>query len=157
MHDGRPRRTGRRGPHKATEQNLWRAALTYLRRTASSADNLERVLMRRVERSARAHGTDRKQGAAAVSAIMRRLGRAGLIDDRRYAEARAAALVERGISTRGIRARLTAKGVAPEVIEQALGALAGGADEAELRAARGLARRRRLGPYRLAGERARHR
>ncbi len=74
MQDGGRRRTGRRGPHKASEASLWRAAVGYLRRSASSADNLERVLRRRVERSARAHGTDRDEGAAAVREIMRRLG-----------------------------------------------------------------------------------
>lgn len=157
MQDGGRGRTGRRGPYKASEASLWRAAVGYLRRSASSADNLERVLRRRVERSARAHGTDPDEGAVAVREIMRRLGDAGLIDDRSYAEARAATLLARGISLQGIRARLRAKGVAPEVMDEALGGLAGGAAQADLEAARRLARRRRLGPHRPDAERARHR
>ena len=141
----------RRGPHKATEDGLQRAALDYLRRNASSEDNLRGVLMRRVARSARAHGTDPTQGAAMVAEIVRRLRRAGLLDDRRYASARAEALNRRGVSGRGIRARLAAKGVAREVIEQALAGLDA---DAELVAALRLARRRRLGPYRPPPERA---
>lgn len=145
--DQEPRR---RGPYKATEAHLERAALAYLRRATSSVDNLRVVLMRRVARSARAHGTDAEQGAALVDEVIRRLHRAGLLDDRRYASTRAEALNRRGVSRRGIRARLAAKGVTPEVIERALGALGG---DAELAAARRLARRRRLGPYRLPAER----
>ncbi len=86
-----------------------------------------------------------------VAEIVRQLRHAGLLDDRRYASARAESLNRRGVSGRGIRARLAAKGVAPEVIEQAL---AGLATDAELAAALRLARRRRLGPYRRPAERA---
>ena len=49
----------RRVPRKATPKRLERVALHYLERYSSSSENLRRVLMRRVERSARAHGTDR--------------------------------------------------------------------------------------------------
>ena len=141
----------RRGPHKATGEGLQRAALGYLRRTASSEDNLRGVLLRRVARSALAHGTDPAQGAAMVAEILRRLRRTGLLDDARYASARAESLNRAGVSGRGIRARLAAKGVAPEVVEQALAGLAA---DAELAAALRLARRRRLGPYRRPAERA---
>ena len=47
----------RRLPRKATPKRLQRVALHYLERYSSSSENLRRVLMRRVERSALVHGT----------------------------------------------------------------------------------------------------
>jgi len=55
----------RRPPKKATATHLGNVALWYLQRFAASADSLRKVLMRRVEKSARAHGTDREEGAPA--------------------------------------------------------------------------------------------
>jgi regulatory protein len=152
-HPARARGASRRGPRRATAQHLEDAALHYLERFASSATHLRRVLMRRVERSARIHGTDRAEGAALVEDLLGRFERSGLLDDRVYAEGRAAALFRRGTAPRAIRAALRAKGVASETIEAALGTLGAGAD-AELTAAAALARRRRLGPYRPAEARA---
>lgn len=152
-HVAKTRGARRRGPKRATKKHLENAALHYLERFASSAAHLRRVLMRRVERSARVHGTDRAEGAALVADIVARFERSGLLDDRVYAEGRAAALFRRGTAPRAIRATLRAKGVAGEAIEAALGALGAGAD-AELAAATALARRRRLGPYRPAEARA---
>lgn len=143
----------RRGPRRATAKHLENAALHYLERFASSAAHLKRVLMRRVERSARVHGTDRTEGAALVEALVARFVRAGLVDDRVYAEGRVAALFRRGTAPRAIRAALRAKGVAGATIEGALGTLDAAGDP-ELRAAAALARRRRLGPFRPAEARA---
>jgi len=143
----------RRGPRRATAKHLENAALHYLERFASSAAHLKRVLMRRVERSARVHGTDRAEGAALVEALVARFERAGMVDDRVYAEGRVAALFRRGTAPRAIRAALRAKGVAGETIEAALGTLDAAGDP-ELTAATALARRRRLGPFRPADARA---
>lgn len=147
---GRPRR----GPWRATPQYLERAALFYLERYASSAENLRRVLRRKVERSARAHGTDREAGFAAVDALVARFARSGLVDDRRYAEGKAASLHRRGGSARAIRAALTAKGVPADEIDVAITALQDAAADPELAAACAFARRRRLGPWRRPEDRA---
>jgi len=136
----------RRGPRKATPKHLENAALHYLGRFASSAENLKRVLMRKVQRSARHHGTDADEGRAAVERLVERFQRAGLVDDAVYAAARAATLHRRGASARLIAAKLREKGVAAEIVESALATLGAGAD-AELVAAVTLARRRRLGPF----------
>ena len=58
----------RRLPRQATAAYLENAALHYLERFASSSANLRRVLMRKVARSARAHGTDPAEGAGLVDA-----------------------------------------------------------------------------------------
>ena len=84
---------------------------------------------------------------------MRLIVASGLVDDRRYAEARTASLRRRGGSARLIVAKLAAKGVEREV---AAAALAGDTDADERAAAKALARRRRLGPYRTR-DRAVHR
>lgn len=147
-------RRPRSGPKPATPERLEKSALAYLERYASSAAHLRRVLMRRVDRSARAHGTDRAEGAAHVDALIARYRSAGLLDDARFAEGRIVSLRRQGASARKIKAALKVKGVADAVIDGALGdhaARAGRAGAADdLAAALALARRRRLGPYRMA-------
>ena len=150
----------RRQPKPVTEQRLHNAALYYLERYASSSGNLRRVLMRRVERSARLHDTDREDGARMVEALLRRFQDSGLLNDGQYAEARAASLFRQGCSLRAIRGRLYEKGVAEADIEQALTALGEeqGAEGQDLDRAAALtcARRRRLGPFRGGNREAFH-
>lgn len=157
-------------PKPVSERRLENVALFYLQRFAASAETLRRVLRRRVERSARVHGTDRAQGNAMAEAVVARMLAAGLIDDRAFACARAARLHARGALPRLISAHLKARGIAAELVEEALAELqaasAGGTDEDAHRRGRGaaedvafraavnLARRRRLGPFRRAEERA---
>ncbi len=150
--NGSERRRERRrlGPRKATPSYLEKAALFYLERYAAPAEHLRRLLLAKVARSARVHQTDAEAGAAAVTELIARLTRAGLLDDAAYAMARARSLARRGASARGIRSRLLHKGVAPDLIDQALAGLAETAGEPELAAALTFARRRRLGPYRAA-------
>ena len=72
---GQPR--NRRGPKKATPAYLKKAALFYLERYAAPAGHLRRLLLAKVARSARVHGTDPEDGAAAVEALIGRLTTAG--------------------------------------------------------------------------------
>ncbi|MEE8505667.1 MAG: RecX family transcriptional regulator [Kiloniellales bacterium] len=140
--------TRRRGPRKATPDYLRNAALYYLGRYESSAAHLRRLLLAKVDRSARFHGTERAAGAACVEGLIAGFLEGGLLDDARYAEGRALVLYRRGNSARAIRAGLALKGVDAELIEQALAKLAAQAADPELAAALAYARRRRLGPYR---------
>ncbi len=144
---------GRRPPKKATAKHLENVALWYLQRFAASAASLRLVLMRRVDKSVRAHDTDRAEGTALVDDIVARFRASGLLDDRVYAEGRARSLHRRGVSVRGIRARLRAKGVGAEDIEAALAVLREHAAEPDLTAAIAYASRRRIGPYRRGGDR----
>jgi regulatory protein len=148
------RKNPRRGPRPATPERLEKAALHYLERYATSAENLRRVLMRRVHRSAALHGTDPDAGAEAVDGLIERYGRAGLLDDLGYATGRAVGLHRQGKSARYIRGALSAKGVAAEDIDAALDALREeiGLQDGDLAAAVNYARRRRIGPWRR-GER----
>lgn len=142
-----------RGPLK--KSSLENAALHYLERHASSVEGLRRVLARRVERAAREQRCEREEAAAWVEDIVARFAGSGLVDDRVFAEGKVASRRRRGESAIRIRLALRQKGVDSEVID---GALAGedGDDRAaaELDAAWRLAKRRRLGPYRVAEARA---
>jgi regulatory protein len=126
---------------------LERWAIAYLGRYASSAENLRRVLIRRVRR----HSSEAAQRATAmIESLVARYQEAGLLDDPAYAAGRVASLHRRGGSLRVIRARLAAKGLAPEVVADALSGLRATAPDPDLAAACAFARRRRLGPYRRA-------
>ncbi len=145
-----------------TPERLERAALRYLERFAASVASLRRVLVARVDRSAAVHGTDRAQGVAWVDALLVRYQASGLLDDGVYAEAKAASLRRRGLSGRAIRERLAVRGVVAETAKAALARTDldrdGDTDEsADETAARALARRRRLGPFRPPEQRALHR
>jgi len=138
----------RRKPRKATPKRLENAALHYLARYSSLAENLRRVLMRRVDRSTRQHGTDPEEGTAFVDDLIARYSKAGLLNDTRFAEGRARSLLERGVSPRAIRLRLREKGVASETVEAVLLDLVEDKGDIEWAAAVALAKRRRIGPFR---------
>jgi regulatory protein len=146
--------TRRRGPKPVTPAHLEKVALYYLERFASSSANLRRVLIRKVKRSAAAHGTDAEEGENLVDEIIARYLAAGLLDDRTYAEHKAMSLRLRGASSVGIRGKLAVKGVEPELIVETLSQLDQEKRDGELAAAAALVRRRRLGPYRAAATRS---
>ena len=124
---------------------LERWALHYLGRYASSAENLRRVLTRRVRR----RSPDAVQPAAAlIDALVARYRESGLLDDAAYAAARVQSLHRRGESMRAMRARLAAKGVSAADAADAVSGLRAAAPDPDLAAACAFARRRRLGPFR---------
>lgn len=127
---------------------LEKAALAYLERFASSAENLSRVLMRRVERAARAGISDRDEGRRLVDALVARYCARGLLDDRLYAEGRARSLHRQGRPRAEIARRLAAKGVASDDIDAAIESLSQDVADVDLAAAVAFARRRRIGPFR---------
>ncbi len=129
---------------------LRRSALAYLARYAAPAAHVRRILRRRLERGA-ARGDEIRAGEEDIDAVLVDLARMGLIDDRAWAEAQARALRRRGTSARGLAARLSSKGLARAETERLL---VDEDDEAELKAAQMLARRRRLGPWRAPSTRA---
>jgi regulatory protein len=122
------------------------AALRYLARYAATQTGLMRVLMRRVDRWARAAAAEPDAVAAAkqaAQAVVARLADAGVVDDAAFAAGRARSLARAGRSRRAIAAHLAAKGV-PAPLTAALP----DDPEAEFAAALAYARRRRIGPFR---------
>jgi regulatory protein len=128
-------------------------ALDYLGRYASSAENLRRVLLRRVRRRFPENATEARP---LIDALVVRYRESGLLDDAAYAAARVHSLHRRGASLQAIRARLAGKGVAAAEITGAVSELRLAGVDTDLAAACAFARRRRLGPYRrAAADRAR--
>jgi len=143
-------RQKKRTPRKVTAKYLDNAALYYLSRYATSAKNLRRVMMRKIQLSASHHGTDPEDGAALLDAMIARFLDSALLDDAAYARTKAAGLHRRGNSARVIRGKLSQKGVGNDDISAALDALRDDLTDGlnpELAAAITLARRRRLGPF----------
>lgn len=155
----KPAKSPRKIPRKPNPASLERAALHYLERFASSAENLRRVLSRKVERAARHHeDIDREAAVGWIDDLIDRYRQSGLLDDKVYAEARTTSLHRRGASARKIRLSLAQKGVAAATVEAALADLGERVEgDAELQAAIALTRRRRLGAYRPAAARADYR
>jgi regulatory protein len=148
-----PRKSrGRREKRALTATALENAALYYLGRFATSSANLRRVLLRKVARAAEQEG-DPKAGARLVDELIARYLRSGLLDDRAYAAQAAASLARRGRSRFSIGGRLAQKGVASDLVKEALKGLDDGGSS-EIAAACALVRRRRLGPYRSPAARS---
>jgi regulatory protein len=139
-----------RVPRRISPAYLQRAALHYLERYSVPAAQLRRVMARKIALSCRHHGEDPAIHAAALDDVVARCIASGLIDDRRFAEARAVTLRRRGQSQRTVAAKLAAKGVSRELVAEV--AVVEAADERA--AARVAAKRRRLGPWRAEEARA---
>ena len=125
---------------------LERWALFYLSRYASSAENLRRVLQRRVRR--RTGEEVARRAAGLIDALVERYRAAGLLDDAAYAAGRARSGVLLGRSMHRITAGLRAKGIAAEAAAAAVAELRDQYGDPEIVAACAFARRRRLGPFR---------
>jgi len=132
-----------------TQDRLTRSALHYLERYASSEANLRRVLERKVLKACTALELDPSDFSGLIETVVASCVRNGLINDRTYAETKAAGLRRRGGSARKIEAQLAAKGVDRETIETVLQ----DTDQSDDDAAWVFARRRRLGPYRSSDKR----
>ena len=132
--------------------SLYQAALRHLARYATTEAGLRRVLIRRIDRWARAQ-TDPEASEpvadaarTAVDGVVERLVAAGALSDAAFAKHRAQSLTRGGRSARAVEARLVAKGVASDMARAASAA----DDETELAAALVLVRKRRIGAYRAA-------
>jgi len=127
---------------------LERWALFYLGRYASSAENLRRVLRRRVRRRLGDEREALPEIAALIDALVERYRGVGLLDDMAYATGRARGELSRGRSMRQITAGLRAKGVDMGDATSVITGLREEHGDLDLVAACAFARRRRLGPFR---------
>ncbi len=160
----RPSRPAGPPPSDATLRD---AGLAYLARYAATEAALTRALGRVVDRWARramaddaitgsteadAVAAQAAQARALVRGVVIRLATAGAVSDSAFAESRTRSLVRGGRSRRAVAAHLAAKGVGAETARAALEA----EETDELTAALVLARRRRIGPFRVGdGDRLR--
>lgn len=141
---------------------LREVALAHLARFGTTRQGVEQVLQRRLARWAQkairagdCPDLVAEQVAAlqsVVAEVVDDMVRLGAVDDAVFARSRVRRLVRSGRSGRAVQAHLAAKGVAPELRDEALDTAVGtlGSTERELCAALVLARKRRLGPFALS-------
>ncbi len=91
-----------------------------------------------------------RQLYAGITQIVEKYKKAGILSDAAYAEMKVDSLRRRGLSRSAIEKKLGMKGVSHTLVSTALKENAAEAtpEEAELKAARAFAKRKRLGPYR---------
>ena len=135
------------------------AALSYLARFAATEAGVRQVLDRRISRWARSiedriddrddnRDSVADQIAAAKQAavkVVAGLVASGVLNDAEFAAGKARGLARSGLSRRAIAARLATKGVNAEIANSVLPS----DPDTELAAALTLARRRRIGPFRV--------
>ena len=142
-----------RKPKPLTEKRLEKLALLHIDRYATSIENLRNVLMRRVEKSARNQNIEKKDAEKWINEIITKLVNLRLLDDQAYAENRVRSLHRSGASQKKIMSILSNKGVSKVDTASAISLLENEYCNRELMAANNYARRRRLGPYKLAENR----
>lgn len=118
---------------------LERAALRYVERYATTRAKLAAYLTRKL----RERGSE---GPVDVVGLADRMAELRYVDDRAFAEMRAAAMTRRGLGARRVHDALRHAGVGQEDA----GAVADTLDDAAEAAALAFARRRRIGPFALA-------
>jgi regulatory protein len=141
-----------------TPQNLQNVALHYLGRYAASEASLRRVLQNRIRRAAHDNpdfGTDEKRQSelrSAIETIIATHKRTGVLNDAAFAETKVNSLRRQGRSRRIIQQKLAVKGIKNDIVAAALENHADddAPEEAELKAALVLAKKRKLGAFRKA-------
>ena len=140
-----------------TAKYLMNAATFYLERYPSTAEGLRRVLNRRVRKAEIAEAPVMDNVQQAIAEIVAKFVDAGVIDDKEFAQTKARSLHRRGTSTRLTHRKLRLAGIDGETLNTAMAALDQELDTdpttREWQAAVALARRRRLGPFRLDKDR----
>jgi len=139
-----------------TAKRLANIALYYLSRFASSEESLRRMLDNRIRRAALRDidfKNDTKLQAQLrldIEGIIDQHRKTGALNDAAYAEVKARGLRRSGRSKRVIEQKLKIKGIDGALIKKALQPeeATDNGDDAEIKAAQILVRRKRLGPYR---------
>jgi len=146
-----PVRQPRRKPQKKiTPQRLKNIGLYYLKRFESSVENLRAVLRRRIDAYARENPEWNKQEAYDwAETVLAEFERLHYLDDQRFTEIKVRGYLNAGKPARYIQNKLRAKGISETQIKSVL-------QEEEynpLEMALKLAKRKKIGPYRLAENR----
>ncbi|AGH97732.1 regulatory protein RecX [Micavibrio aeruginosavorus] len=151
---------GPRPPKKVTPEYLRNSGLYYLQRFASSTAHFRSVMVRKIDRSCRAHADlNRDECLQWLDSMIEDFIRQGLLNDHLYAEGAVNSLRRRGLSRRAIMNRLQVKGLDGETVNALLAThdaeQTGGVqdqDAGDLHAALKLARRKRIGPFATPGK-----
>ena len=142
----------RKKPRKITEKYLENAAMFYLQRYSATVAGVRMAMVRKIDRSLRTHGGTRAEHLPALDAILAKLAGRGLINDESFALHKADSLRAAGKSTRVIALKLRQKGVTNAMAATHLARVKAEIPDDE--AARVLARKKRLGPFRRIADAA---
>jgi len=148
---------GVKKPREITEKYLYNAGLAYLNRFSSSSENFRRILNKKIMRAKKFYGEVPEECDEWVLLTITRFTESGLLNDALYAQSSVTTMRRRGLSQKAILAKLQQKGLAEEQIKTAinlvdkdtLDRLGETLDSCERVAGFALAKRRRIGPYRL--------
>ncbi|HEY5955540.1 MAG TPA: regulatory protein RecX [Polyangiaceae bacterium] len=144
-----------KAPKSLNRADVEERALSYLNRFDASAARLTRVLEQFVRRRAKELELDVAPFLDVVNETVERYQRSGLLDDRRFSEAMARNLAQRGASRQAIKAKLSSRGIASNVIDEVVGGLAQEVGS-ELDVAKSVVKKRKLGQMRPSEERRAH-
>lgn len=137
-----------------TQKRLMNIALYYLGRYESSAENVRRLLDRRIAKAAAKGAVVPPEAAQWVDAVVAEVCRSGYVDDERFARSAAEKYRKAGKSERAIRLKLTQAGIAGDIQDSVLKSDNGRSSaESELAAALRLVEKRKIGSFRPPQER----
>lgn len=137
-----------------TQKRLMNIALYYLGRYESSAENLRRLLDRRIAKTAAKGGAVPAEAEQWVNAVVSEACRLGYVNDERFALSTVEKYRKAGKSERYIRLKLSQAGISGDVQDSVLkGDEASVPAEAELAAALRLVEKRKMGTFRPARDR----
>lgn len=132
-----------------TRDYLVRATYNYLQRFATTERNLRDVLDRKVRRRLPESDSDElyEQAKEWIEDIVQKTVQQNLVNDRQFAEARAASLIRSGNSKMKISQKLQAKGVTPDIVEEVIQGLSEQYEDMDFLAAVKYVRKRRFGAF----------
>ncbi|HEB88958.1 MAG TPA: hypothetical protein ENI85_05265 [Deltaproteobacteria bacterium] len=144
-HPDPPPHPPRRGDQRPMDPDwLQERALRYAARWEASSSGVQTLLERKVRERCERTGESPEEILGQIPRIVSELVDNGYVDDRRFATEALDRLRRQGRSTRQIRARLLARGIPEDLLDELFEAEDPGI---ELVSAWRFARRRRLGPY----------
>ena len=138
----------KRDPKKVTARRLHNQALSYLDKFTTTVGKMRNILINKCKKPAQFHQQDWDEILEIIDSELERLTKAGILNDRLYAQSKARVLARRGKSVRMIKASLSDFKIDDENIDDAVQGLGATETEADLAAAINYVRRRKFGPYR---------
>ena len=139
-------------PKKISDRYLYNSGLAYLQRFPASSSHFRSVMMRKIDKSCRAHtDQNRDECAKMLDDLIPKFQELGLLDDAAYLKGMVVSLRRRGLSSAVIRLRLQQKGYKADEISEELNKHDAeeyeSAENGDINAALIFARKKRLGPF----------
>lgn len=146
------KRREKKPPKKITEKYLYNAGLAYLQRFTASTEHFRKTMTRKIDRSCTHHADQNRDDCLLMlQKTIDKFQDLALLDDTAYTKGMVTSLRNRGLSRKAILFKLLQKGLPEQLILKSLELVDDNDSDAEIIAALRLARRKKIGPYRLRG------